>query len=43
MVLPVVGIESWVELHCQPGETEKLAQLLCGLKGVDVLAAVVPD
>ncbi len=43
VVLPVVGIESWVELHCQPGETEKLAQLLCGLKGVDVLAAVVPD
>jgi hypothetical protein len=43
VVLPVVGIESWVEVHCAPAETEKLAQLLCQLKGVDVLAAVVPD
>jgi hypothetical protein len=42
VVLPVVGIESWVEVHCAPAETEKLASLLCRLKGVDVLAAVVP-
>jgi hypothetical protein len=43
VVLPVVGIESWVELHCAPSETEKLAQLLCQLKGVDVLTATLPD
>jgi len=42
VVLPVVGIESWVEIHCLPSEAEKLSQLLCRLKGVDVLAAVVP-
>ena len=43
VVLPIVGIESWVELHCAPSETERLAQLLCQLKGVDVLAATLPD
>lgn len=43
VVLPVVGIESWVEVHCYPSETEKLAQKLCQLGGVDVLAATVPD
>jgi hypothetical protein len=42
VVLPVVGVESWVEVHCQPSETEELAQRLCGLAGVDVLAAAVP-
>jgi hypothetical protein len=42
VVLPVVGVESWVEVHCQPGETERLAQRLCGLAGVDVLAAALP-
>ena len=41
VVLPIVGIESWVEVHCAPSETEKLAQLFCHLEGVDVLAA--PD
>lgn len=43
VVLPIVGVESWVEVHCAPAETEKLARLLCGLPGVDVLAAVIPD
>lgn len=43
VVLPVVGIESWVEVHCYPSETERLAEKLCHLKGVDVLAATVPD
>jgi hypothetical protein len=43
VVLPVVGIESWVEVHCAPAETEKLASLLSGLKGADVLAAIIPD
>ncbi|MGA2247179.1 MAG: hypothetical protein ABSH48_19485 [Verrucomicrobiota bacterium] len=42
VVLPVVGIESWVEVHCHPGARETLAQLLCRLKGVDVLAAALP-
>jgi len=42
VVLPVVGIESWVEVHCHPDATENLAQLLSGLKGVDVLAAALP-
>jgi hypothetical protein len=39
VVLPTVGIESWVELHCAPQETEKLADLLADLKGVDCLTA----
>jgi hypothetical protein len=43
VVLPTVGIESWVEIHNFPAATEKLAQLLCHLKGVDVLTALIPD
>jgi hypothetical protein len=43
VVLPDGGIESWVEIHNAPGETEKLAQLLCHLKGVDVLTAPVAE
>ena len=43
VVLPDGGIESWVEIHNAPAETEKLAQLLCHLKGVDVLTAPVAD
>jgi len=43
VVLPTVGIESWVEIHNAPEETEPLAQLLCQLEGVDVLAARLPD
>src|SRR6266576_82791 len=42
IVLPTVGIESWVELHNSPAETERLVQLLLHLKGVDVLTAQVP-
>jgi hypothetical protein len=41
VVLPVVGIESWVEVHCAPGETEKLAALLCRLPGAEIVAAAV--
>ncbi len=43
VVLPTVGIESWVEVHNSPAATERLAQLLCHLKGVDVLTASIPD
>jgi hypothetical protein len=43
VVLPTVGIEDWVEIHNAPAETEKLAQLLTHLKGVDVLTAPVPN
>jgi len=42
IVLPTVGIESWVELHNAPAETERLIELLSHLKGVDVLTAQVP-
>jgi len=42
VVLPTAGIESWVEVHNSPGETERLAQLLSHLKGVDVLTARDP-
>jgi hypothetical protein len=38
-----VGIESWVEIHNSPGETERLVQLLWHLKGVDILTARDPD
>ena len=43
VVLPTAGIEDWVEIHNAPAETEKLAQQLTQLKGVDVLAARIPD
>jgi hypothetical protein len=42
VVLPTVGIESWVEIHNSPDETERLAQLLTHLEGVDVLTARLP-
>jgi Type I phosphodiesterase / nucleotide pyrophosphatase len=42
VVLPTTGIESWVEIHNAPAETEKLLQLLPHLKGVDVLTARFP-
>jgi hypothetical protein len=41
IVLPTAGIESWVELHNSPAETERLVQLLSHLKGVDILTAPV--
>ena len=42
IVLPMAGIESWVEIHNSPAETETLMQLLPHLKGVDVLTAQFP-
>jgi len=42
IVLPTAGIESWVEIHNLPAETERLVQLLWRLRGVDVLTARVP-
>ena len=42
VVLPTVGIESWVEIHNSPAETEALLQRLTQLKGVEVLTAAVP-
>ncbi|MEI7729959.1 MAG: hypothetical protein WCO56_10335 [Verrucomicrobiota bacterium] len=42
VVLPTAGIESWVELHNQPAETEQLVELLSHLQGVDVLSAQIP-
>ena len=41
VVLPTVGVESWVEIHNSPGATAKLAAQLCRLEGVDVIAAKV--
>ena len=43
VVLPTCGIESWVEIHNSPSETERLAQLLWRLKGVDLLTARIAD
>jgi hypothetical protein len=43
VVLPTAGIESWVEIHNSPVETESLMQLLPHLKGVDILTAKSPD
>ena len=43
VVLPTTGIESWVEIHNAPGETETLMQRLTQLKGVDLLTAPVPE
>jgi hypothetical protein len=43
VVLPIAGIEDWVEIHNAPAETERLAQRLAHLKGVDVLAARLPN
>jgi hypothetical protein len=43
VVLPTTGIETWVEIHNSPAETETLAERLTQLKGVDMLAARLPD
>jgi hypothetical protein len=43
VVLPTAGIESWVEIHNAPAETEKLLQLLTHLEGVDLLTARASD
>jgi hypothetical protein len=42
VVLPTCGIESWVEIHNAPAETQRLMELLWHLKGVDVLTAWMP-
>lgn len=42
VVLPTVGIESWVEVHNAPAETERLLQQLADLEGVDLLSGTVP-
>jgi hypothetical protein len=43
VVLPTTGIESWVEIHNAPAETETLVQLLTQLKGADIVTARDPD
>jgi hypothetical protein len=43
VVLPTAGIETWVEIHNSPPETERLLHLLTHLEGVDVLTARAPD
>jgi Type I phosphodiesterase / nucleotide pyrophosphatase len=43
VVLPTAGIETWVEIHNSPTETERLLQLLTHLEGVDVVTARAPD
>jgi hypothetical protein len=42
VVLPTAGIESWVEIHNVPAGTERLAELLTHLEGVDVITARMP-
>lgn len=42
VVLPTVGIESWVEIHNHPAETERLVQLLSRLDGVDLVTGGLP-
>ena len=42
-MLPTCGIESWVEIHNTPAETETLAQLLWHLQGADLVTARLPD
>ena len=37
VVLPTMGIESWVEVHNVPSETERLVELLSHLEGVDLI------
>jgi hypothetical protein len=43
IVLPTAGIETWVEIHNSPAETERLLQLLTHLEGVDVLSGRASD
>ena len=42
VVLPTAGIESWVEVHNAPEETENLVTLLTHLEGVELLTARDP-
>jgi hypothetical protein len=43
VVLPTTGIESWVEIHNAPAETETLMQLLTHLKGTDLVTGRDPN
>jgi Type I phosphodiesterase / nucleotide pyrophosphatase len=43
VVLPTAGIESWVEIHNAPAETQRLLTALSQLEGVDIVTACVPD
>src|SRR5262249_6255469 len=43
VVLPTVGIESWVEVHNAPSETERLVELLSHLDGVDLVTGRLPE
>ncbi|HTV40062.1 MAG TPA: hypothetical protein VMF08_05780 [Candidatus Sulfotelmatobacter sp.] len=43
VVLPTSGIEDWIEIHNAPSETARLAEKLTRLKGMDVLAARLPE
>src|SRR5262249_15666187 len=42
VVLPTAGIESWVEIHNAPEETENLLRILSRMKGADVITAKAP-
>jgi hypothetical protein len=42
VVLPTAGIESWVEVHNAPSQTEALMQTLSECEGVDVLSGRDP-
>lgn len=42
VVLPTVGVESWVEVHNAPEVTETLVEQLCHLEGADVITASLP-
>jgi hypothetical protein len=43
VVLPTTGIESWVEIHNAPTETEPLVQMLTRLPGADLVTARDPN
>jgi hypothetical protein len=42
VVLPTAGMESWVEMHNAPEETERLLEVLSKLEGADILTGVAP-
>jgi hypothetical protein len=43
VVLPTTGIESWVEIHNSPAETETLMQRLTRLKGAEIVSGRDPN
>ena len=43
VVLPTTGIESWVEIHNAPAETESLVPLLTQLPGADLVTGRDPN